>query len=116
MTETEAARKKIDAAYISGDIEAASREYATLGKKYATSRESVRDMKEPAGYATLKNLAIEYFNQGASYYTTVSRIVADSGGNYDKAQEEELKAEEKKWNEAAKKLEKTLKAKRFRLE
>jgi hypothetical protein len=115
MTDTETARKNIDKAYAAGDVNAAAGEYGKLGLTYAKAREQIRKLKEPAGYATIRKLAVSYFNEGASYYTTTARIVGDSGGNYDTAQEAELKAKEKKWNASAKDLEKALKAKRIEL-
>jgi hypothetical protein len=115
MTNTEAARKKINQAYSAGDVTAASAEYAKLGLVYARVREETRKEKAPDGYDNIQRLAVAYFNQGASYYTTTARVVSDSGGNYDAAQEAELKAAEKKWKVATTDLEKALKAKKIEL-
>jgi hypothetical protein len=115
MTDTEAAKKKIDQAYSAGDVASASTEYAKLGLIYAKVREEIRKAKAPEGYANIQILAVAYFNQGASYYATTARVVSDSGGNYNAAQEAELKAAEKKWKAATTDLEKALKAKKIEL-
>ncbi|MFA5867650.1 MAG: hypothetical protein WC891_06805 [Actinomycetota bacterium] len=115
MSDTEAARKKIDQAYAAGDIKEASDEYKKLGLTYVKAREDTRRLKEPAGYSKIQQLVISYFNEGASYYTTTARVIEDSGGNYDSEQEADLKAQEKKWNEAAENLAKALKAKKIQV-
>lgn len=115
MTDTEASRKKIDQAYAAGDVAAAADEYKKLGPIYAKAREETRKRKEPQGYARIQKMAVAYFNEGVSYYTTTARVIGDSGGNYDTAQEAELKAQEKKWSAAANDLEKALKAKMIKL-
>lgn len=116
MTDTEASRKKIDKAYAAGDVAAAAAdEYKKLGLIYVKTREETRKIKEPQGYSRIQKMAVAYFNEGASYYTTTARVIRDSGGNYDTAQEAELKAQEKKWSAAANDLEKALKAKMIKL-
>ncbi len=115
MSNTEAARNKIDTAYAAGDIGTAADDYKKLGLTYVKAREEMRRLKNPPGYEKIKSLVIGYFNEGASYYTTTARVIEDSGGNYNSEQEEALKAQEKKWNEAAKDLEKALAAKKIQV-
>lgn len=115
MTASDQAQRKIETAYAAGDVATVVAEYRILEKRFSDSAGETEKIKLPEGYAKLKKLTITYYREGASYYQMVAKVVEDTGGNYGTAQEETIKAQEKKWRQATKSLEQELRRKRFEL-
>ncbi|MFH1736373.1 MAG: hypothetical protein ABH838_00575 [Actinomycetota bacterium] len=115
MTASDKAQKNIETDYAAGDVAAVVAEYRILEKRFNDSVDETEKLKPPEGYVKLKKLTLTYYREGASYYRVVAKVVEDTGGNYGTAQEETLKAQEKKWQQVTESLEQELKRKRFEL-
>lgn len=115
ITASDQAQKKIETAYAAGDVATVVAEYRILEKRFKDSAAETEKLKPPEGYAKLKKFTLTYYREGGSYYRVVAKVVEDTGGNYGTAQEETLKAQGKKWQQATKSLEQELKRKRFEL-
>lgn len=108
-------KKRIDAAYEAGDIDAVVAEYKALAVKYDEAKDKLDKLKEPEGYGGFSATAREYLSYGSQYYRKVGAVVEETGGNYNEMQETEIKALEKRWEASTGKIEKEMTAKRFRI-
>ncbi len=109
------ARKKADAAYAAGDIDAVVAAYKKLAAAYTDGQKDLAKHKAPVAYKKLETQTIVYLNAGEVYYSKLSTLVETTGGNYGDAQAAELKASERQLSAATAKVEAELKKMRFTL-